>query len=122
MIENPAFLITMDAEGDNLWAEPRRVTTENARYVSRFQSFCERHGFKPTWLTNYEMAESPIFHEFGRDVLARGTGEIGMHLHAWDSPPISDSGPKGQAYLIEYPEDVMRAKIAFITERLEQRF
>jgi hypothetical protein len=112
----------MDAEGDNLWAEPDRVTTENARYVSRFQSLSERHGFKPTWLTNYEMAESPIFHEFGRDVLQRGTGEIGMHLHAWDSPPVSDGGPKGQAYLIEYPEDVMRAKIGFMTERLQQRF
>lgn len=122
MSELPAFLITMDAEGDNLWAAPETVTTENARYVPRFQALCERYGFKPTWLTNYEMATDPAFQEFGRDVLERGAGEIGMHLHAWDSPPLYDDGPAGQAYLIEYPDHVMREKIRFMTDLLEERF
>ena len=44
-----------------------------------------------------------------------------MHLHAWDSPPLT-AGPSGQAYLIEYPEDVMREKVAFMTGLLEDRF
>ena len=88
-----AFLISIDTEGDDLWSVPAEVTTENARYLPRFQSLCERHGLKPTWLTNYEMAESPVFGEFGRDVLRRGAGEIGMHLHAWDSPPLT-AGPE----------------------------
>ena len=97
------------------------MTTENARFLPRFQILCERFGLKPTWLTNYEMAESPVFCEFGRDVLRRGAGEIGMHLHAWDSPPLTP-GPRGQAYLIEFPEDVMREKVAFMTALLEGRF
>ena len=117
----PSFLISIDTEGDNLWSIPAEVTTENARFLPRFQSLCERFGLKPTWLTNYEMAESPVFCEFGRDVLRRGAGEIGMHLHAWDSPPLMP-GPKGQAYLIEFPEDVMREKVAFMTTLLEDRF
>lgn len=120
--ESPAFLITIDTEGDNLWAVPAAVTTENARYLPRFQQLCERHGLKPTWLTNYEMAESPFFYEFGRDVLQRGAGEIGMHLHAWNSPPITEKDLAHHAYLIEYPEDVMSAKIKFMTELLEERF
>src|SRR5713226_7445733 len=117
-----AFWITIDAEGDNLWTLPETVTTQNARYLPRFQELCERYGFKPTWLANYEMAECPAFCEFGRDVLQRGTGEIGMHLHAWNSPPVTSDGPKSQAYLIEYAENVMKDKIKFITELLEQRF
>ena len=117
-----AFLITIDAEGDNLWTLPETITTQNARYLPRFQELCERYGFKPTWLANYEMAECPAFCEFGRDVLQRGTGEIGMHLHAWNSPPVTSDGPKSQAYLIEYAENVMKDKIKFITELLEQRF
>ena len=117
----PSFLISIDTEGDDLWSLPKEVTTENARYLPRFQSLCERHGLKPTWLTNYEMAESPVFGEFGRDALQRGAGEIGMHLHAWDSPPLT-AGPSGPAYLIEYPEDVMREKVAFMTGLLEDRF
>ena len=84
----PALLLTIDTEGDNMWARPREITTRNARRLPRFQGLCERHGLKPTYLTNYEMATDPAFVDFGRDVLARGTGEIGMHLHAWHSPPF----------------------------------
>ena len=105
-----------------MWALPKTITTKNSRYLPRFQELCERHAFKPTWLTNYEMAECPGFCEFGRDVLRRGTGEIGMHLHPWNSPPLTDNDPKYQAYLIEYPESVMNDKIRFMTELLERRF
>jgi hypothetical protein len=118
----PAFLVTIDTEGDNLWAVPETVTTDNARWLPRFQELCERHGVKPTWLTDYEMAECPAFLDLGRDVLRRRAGEIGMHLHAWNSPPVAPGGPRGQAYLIEYPDAVMRDKIRFMTDLLEQRF
>ncbi len=118
----PAFIITMDAEGDNLWANSAQVTTENAKYLPRFQSLCERYGLKPTWLTNHEMVNCPAFAEFADDLLRRQAGEIGMHLHAWDSPPVFRGDPAGQAYLIEYPEQIMREKVARLTDCLEDRF
>ena len=125
MTSPPFFLITIDTEGDNLWSRPREITTENARFLRRFQELCERFGFKPTWLVNYEMAMCPLFREFGRDVLQRETGEIGMHLHAWNSPPIvplTDDDFLHQPYLIEYPEPVMRRKIDYLTGLLEDEF
>lgn len=122
MPHKPVFLITIDTEGDHLWSRPDPITTENSKYLPRFQELCERYGCKPTWLTNYEMAESPIFYEFGSDVLQRDAGEIGMHLHAWNSPPVIDYNPMNHAYLIEYPKAMMRDKIQFLTELLEQRF
>src|SRR6266487_4602168 len=76
------FIITIDTEGDDLWARPREITTRNAEYLPRFQSLCERFGFKPVYLTNYEMAMSDVFVEFARDVLARGAGEVGMRFLA----------------------------------------
>ena len=45
-----------------------------------------------------------------------------MHLHAWDSPPITNDALKNQAYLIEYPEKVMWDKIRFMTDLLEHHF
>ena len=124
MSETP-FIITIDTEGDDIWSKPRRITTRNAEYLPRFQSLCERFGFKPVYLANYEMAMSAAFVEFGRDVLARGTGEIGMHLHAWNSPPIvplTGDDFHYQPYLIEYAEPVMREKIKHMTGLLEDRF
>ena len=88
----PAFLVTIDTEGDDLWGRPQLITTRNARHVQRFQRLCESFGLRPTWLTNYEMARCPHFLAFGRDVVRRGAGEIGMHLHAWNSPPLEPLG------------------------------
>lgn len=118
-------LITIDTEGDNLWARPRLITTRNAEYLPRFQALLERYGMRPTYLTNYEMAVSPVFQEFGRDLLARGTGEIGMHLHAWNSPPtrpLTRDDHECHPYLIEFPLGDMREKVVLLTELLESTF
>lgn len=119
------FIITIDVEGDNLWSKPKRVLTRNATYIPRFQDLCEAYGLKPTYLVDYTMAQSPTFMEFGRDIIARGVGEIGMHLHAWETPPIVpllDDGTRHQPYLTEYPKDIMRAKIHRVTSLLEETF
>ena len=125
MPDRPYFLITIDTEGDDIWARPREITTRNARYLPRFQSLCDRYGFKPTYLTNYEMARDDFFVEFGRDVIKRNAAEIGMHLHAWNSPPLvplTTDDFRYQPYLIEYPVSIMEEKIAFMTELLESTF
>lgn len=125
-MDKPAFLITLDTEGDNLWRNRSgKVTTRNVQFLPRFQALCEKYGFKPTWLTNYEMASDPAYVEFGRDLLARGQGEIGMHLHAWYSPPeyaLTDDDWRYQPYLIEFPENILRDKVAYMTDLLESAF
>ena len=90
---SPAFLITIDTEGDDIWGRHATVTTENARFLPRFQNLCRDHGFKPTYLTNYEMAIDPRYQEFGRSVLRAGEGEIGLHVHPWNSPPLDPPAP-----------------------------
>lgn len=121
----PAFLITIDTEGDNLWDKPRDITTANARHLDRFQKLCERHQLKPTWLTNWEMANDPVFVELAKDAQRRGACEVGMHLHAWNSPPLTpltDDDFDHQPYLCEYPEPLLREKVKVMTELLGETF
>ena len=80
----PVFIITIDTEGDNLWANPQTITTENAAFLPRFQALCEQYSFKPTYLVNYEMVLDERFQVFGRAVLEKQTGEIGLHIHPWN--------------------------------------
>jgi hypothetical protein len=118
----PSFLITIDTEEDNAWSRSRLAATRNAEFLERFQQLCERYGQRPTWLTSHEMILSPIFRGFAADVLARRTAEIGMHLHAWNSPPLeplTSDDSHAQPYLIEYPPRLMRKKIHSLTVRLE---
>ncbi|WP_437613305.1 polysaccharide deacetylase family protein [Erwinia sp. V71] len=124
-MSKPVFIITIDTEGDNLWKNNDQILTENVRYLPRFQQLCEKYGFKPTWLTNYEMAVDPAYIEFASDVISRGQGEIGMHLHAWNNPPLHDlTGDdwRHKPYLIEYPDAILRDKVRNITGLLEDTF
>lgn len=124
------FIISIDTEGDNLWdwSTGKPITTNNAKYLPRFQNLCEKYGFKPTYLTNYEMANDPFFIETFSKAREENRCEIGMHLHAFFSPPDeyclterSDCAGK-QAYLIEFPPEVMEAKISFMTDLIAKRF
>ena len=124
-VSETPFIVTVDTEGDDIWSRPREISTRNARFLPRFQILCERFGYRPVYLTNYEMANCAEFIEFARDVLRRNAGEIGMHLHAWNSPPLiplTDDDFRYQPYLTEYPDEVMREKIKVMTVLLEERF
>ena len=121
----PYFLITIDTEGDNLWAKPREVTTRNAAFLPRFQELCERYRLKPTYLTDFDMVGSAEYREFANAAATGGAAEIGMHLHAWNSPPLfplTDDDLRWQPYLIEYPHDIIRSKIRHMTGLLEDAF
>ena len=119
------FIITIDTEGDNLWEwqEGMPIFTENAKYLPRFQHLCEKYGFKPVWLSNNEMLNDAAYIDFITDVEERKTGELGMHLHAWNTPPDYDLSivQSGQPYLIEYPKEIMEAKIAYMTDLIKRR-
>jgi len=121
----PFFLITIDTEPDNLWNKQKNITTRNAEYLPRFQSLCESYGFKPTYLTDYDMANSSSFQDFGRNIIKKKTGEIGMHLHAWNTPPLVQLTKNDyyyRPYLIEYPVDVIKEKITSFTSYLKDIF
>jgi hypothetical protein len=121
----PALLVTIDTEGDNLWQQPEQASTRNTAFLPRFQRLCEDYGLRPTWLVNHEMACDRSFMRFGRELLRRGSAEIGMHLHAWDSPPLqplTDAEHRHQPYLVDYTEEVMAAKVAHLSELLRDRF
>jgi hypothetical protein len=122
------FIITIDVEGDNLWDYRFNdsITTKNATYLPRFQKVCEKYGYKPVYLVNYEMANDAFFVDFAGNALRAGNCEIGLHLHAWNTPPLYELAESyhdyGLPYLIEYPETIMKEKINFLSEKLTQTF
>lgn len=122
------FIITVDTEGDALWASEIHAapTTGNASCIPRFQQLCEKYGFQPVYLINYEMIEDQALTQYLSGKAAEGLCEIGMHMHAWNSPPefpliASSNEKRGLPYVTEYPLDVMEEKIRFLTDLIQER-
>lgn len=125
------FIITIDTEGDNLWnvkdteRKIKGITNKNGDYIWRFQELCEKYGFIPTYLTNYEMSQSEAFVELARKGIKKGTLEIGMHMHAWNSPPyypLEFQANGNNAYLGEYPKEIVYKKMDALKKILQDVF
>lgn len=125
------ILITIDTEGDNLWkikatdTNDYKITNKNGEYLQRFQELCERYNFIPTYLTNYEMAKCESFVEMAKFALKKGNAEIGMHMHAWNSPPISPLKfykNASKPYLGEYSSRIIFEKLKMLNNILQDIF
>lgn len=120
------FIITIDTEGDNLWGwkEGMPLYTENTLYIPQFQELCEKYHFIPTWLCNWEMINDDRFVSFAKEKLIEQKCAIGMHLHAWNTPPyfeLPNCEKSGLPYLIEYPRKIMEEKIKTMTSLIEEK-
>ena len=124
MKNNKVFLITIDTEADNQWDINHECSTINSMFLPRFQELAEKYGFKPTWLTTYEMANDENFVKYFKNKQDNGLCEIGMHLHAWNTPPFFklETKTKERSYLIEYPINIMEEKIKNLDRLLMDKF
>lgn len=119
------LIITIDTEADNAWARSEVVSTENTRFIPRFQALCDRFGFKPTYLCTYEMVQDARFQETVGPYQAAGRAEIGAHLHPWTNPPFGpgdEDGHRNHPFPHELPIESFRGKMAVLTEAIDRAF
>lgn len=117
------FIITVDTEEDKQWDPIPCFTTENSHFIPRFQNLCEKYGFKPVYLVTYLMAKDEFFVNYIKPFFKTNRCEIGMHMHAWTTPPEHpiDKCIK-KPFIIEYPNDIIEKKVAVLTELLSSTF
>jgi hypothetical protein len=117
------FFLTIDTEGDNIWSRPKNITSKNTENLYRFQILCEKYNVKPIYLTNYEAAINSGFQQFIE--IHKNNLEVGLHLHAWNSPPdynLTNDDFYHQPYLHEYPDKIIIEKIDYMTKLLQDTF
>lgn len=119
------LIITIDTEEDDAWSGRGPITTENVRFLPRFQSLCELYGFSPSWLATEPVLADPRFAEALGAAVAAGRAEIGAHLHPWACAPYGDGrgpDPSVQIYPHEIPVGEFRAKMERITGLVRASF
>ncbi|WP_162510514.1 deacetylase [Treponema endosymbiont of Eucomonympha sp.] len=72
------------------------------------------------------MAQDDYFVAFVQEALVKEICEIGLHIHAWNTPPCYELKPGytdyGLPYLTEYPSSIMREKINTMINLLQSKF
>jgi hypothetical protein len=117
------FIITIDTEGDNQWDPSLPDSTENIRFIPRFQDLCDRHGFPPTYLCTYDVVAAAAFDQVLAPLHSSGRAEIGAHLHPWTTPPLTpwDRSDRSAAYPSELPPGVFARKLETLTNLIADK-
>lgn len=122
-INRKYLIITIDTEEDNQWDKRHCFTTENSKYLQRFHDLCKKYGFKPVYFTTYLMAKDDFFVNFAKRKIIENECEIGMHMHAWTTPPFHPIDLcTNKPFITEYPIDFVEKKVKTITSCLEKQF
>lgn len=121
------FIISIDTEADNQWDHGIVLTTENIKFVPRFQELCNKYQIRPTYLVTSEICGDSFAREIFSDYLSTGKAEIGAHLHSWTTPPFEDKvgyryNDASHAFATELPEDLLSKKIKNLTHQIESSF
>jgi len=118
MAKSVSVLVTIDTEEDNWFPAKDGVSVENIRGVPRLQEIFDRHGVRPTYLTTYQVITQPWAADILAGIHRSGRGELGAHLHAWNTPPCPEAVTPETISLRTLPIEKQRAKLAVLTEAI----
>ncbi len=121
------FILTIDTEADNQWNHGIPISTDNIRYVPRFQRLCDQFQIKPTYLVTSEICGDQFARDIFREYRSNGRAEIGAHLHSWTTPPFEDTeglryNDPNHPFATELSESLLDKKIANLTLQIQDSF
>jgi hypothetical protein len=119
------YTVTVDTEEEWDWdsgwpTERPRVT--NIGELPRFQENCARHGAAVTYFTNLAVMDDTAARSIVLDLAGQTGVEIGMHIHPWNTPPLTHVGrvtPR-ETFLHNLPERTIEAKLTTVYERFRE--
>jgi hypothetical protein len=116
------LIVSLDTEEDN-WNRSRTgVTVTNIDELHKQARFFERLGVRPTYFTSYHVAIDPCAAEVLQEVVDGNRGELGAHLHPWNTPPLSEAFVPRNSMTKNLPAELQLAKIRSLTEAMQEAF
>ena len=86
--------VTIDVEEEGLFSGAYAsgdVPVDNVPHLERLDGMFRRLGIRPTLLVTYPVARNAGHRLLLHRLAKAWGGEIGAHLHSWNTPPIMDS-------------------------------
>ena len=71
----------------------------------------EKHGVFPVYVATYNMLRDKKAARFLNRVIENGTGEVGVHLHTWETPPYIEELSEQNSHQCNLPAHIERLKL-----------
>lgn len=112
------LVVTIDVEEDGLFSgryDSHDIPANNVSGLGILDPIFRDLGIRPTLLVSYQVACHQLHHELLMQLSEKWEGEIGAHLHTWNTPPFEPS-----PYAKPVPSELMPRKL--LTAKLENLF
>jgi hypothetical protein len=119
------FLLSIDTEEEWDWSgefPQRDFSVSNIARLDELHTFCEGLGIRPTYFTDYAVADDPAAKEVLQSIISRNTCEIGAHLHPWANPPYYGKTGEQESHVVNLPVDQVEKKLDALLELLNKAF
>jgi hypothetical protein len=116
------LIVSLDTEEDNWHRSRSDVTVENIKELPSQGRFFERLGVRATYFTSYHVAIDPGAADVMREVGDGSRGEIGAHLHPWNTPPLSEAFVPRNSMAKNLPAQLQLDKIRTLTAAMQEAF
>ena len=110
------FTVTVDTEEEWDWEgdyPTGELGLRNIQHLPELQAVCDRRGAAVTYFVNHAVLADPASRRVILELARHPRVEIGMHIHPWNTPPLTDGGkvtPR-ETFLHNLPPDLARAKL-----------
>lgn len=118
------FMLFVDTEEEFDWDAPFSRTGHGVTALAgmaRGQAYFADAGVRPVYVTDYPVIDDDAAAGMMAQWVADGAADIGAHLHPWVNPPHVEEVNLRNSYVGFLPEEVERAKLAALSDRIEER-
>jgi hypothetical protein len=116
--------VTIDVEEEGLFLgkyDPGNVQVSNVPQLARLDPLFSQWGIRPTLLVSYPVIRHEPHQDFLLHLREKWSGEIGAHLHHWNTPPL-ESSPFPQPVPSELiPDSLLKAKLDTLLEAFQSK-
>ena len=111
--------VTIDVEEEGLFSgryPSRHATVRNVSKLTRLDHIFRDYGIRPTLMLSYQVVRNKQHHDLILQLNDRWKGEIGAHLHPWNTPPLVASTREELVPSEAISGQILTAKLKTLTE------
>ncbi len=118
------FILSMDTEEEWDWNGPfpeQQCQVSNIDALPQFHRHCQQLGIRPTYFTDYAVAENEASAATLNAILEKQDSELGAHLHPWCNPPFFGHTGERESHVVNLPSEQVVAKLDHLLQTLRTR-